>query len=501
MKRALIACLLFSSLASVDRLRAQSPLEQLLLQSVGATSGQALYATYMAVNTLGDAWMAKAYDDNATLQMAGSYEGGIKAMMDNLNGVLENGKGLTPSDQTVVSGMVEGCQLITAQITALKGYVKTGEPAKAAIFETKRKEAQAKIFGLLGIDSSSSAPAGGGDGRLTFEILKSTAPDGSPGPLGKVDFVRPAEGKVFTASWSYKNGGTDRGIGVPYPESGVIAVGFGPDVLGVAIYKLNGKQVSARWANYAPGEEIGSYEMTQGADDSVFNIVGGGSVAMDFAKGRTAKVTWNLTVGTYTGLAVAEGDYLATVSIKPGGRGGVAIYTADLQNGTASGRWTMTGAVGAGEEVYKLISAGGAAAQGGPGIADPASEVKQIAQNLLDKGPSAINALRPTEEQISAIAATSEDATKLALYVDKLYNSLGEVTQLAKPGQTEIQVFTGADLPGGYTQQASHLKPGLVIYGFEFLEPGKTAGMSYDGVVNIAGKWVMVPKMWRAFAE
>lgn len=62
-------------------------------------------------------------------------------------------------------------------------------------------------------------------------------------------------------------------------------------------------------------------------------------------------------------------------------------------------------------------------------------------------------------------------------------------------------MFSGDALPGGYTQQAAHLKPGLKVYGFEYVVPGEQHGMSYDGLVKLNGKWVMIPKMWRAFTK
>lgn len=480
--------------------------QKLLLQTVGAASGQALYATHMAVNTLGDAWVAKAYNDTTALQMAGGYEGGMKAMTDYINQLLENGTGLSAEDQTFLSGMVDSCQLVTAQISALKGFIKTGDRTKADIFESKRKEAQNKIFTLLGI---SKPDGGGGDAggtkRLTFQIIQSTSPNGKNGQLGKVEFVRPSEGKVFTANWTYDNGNTDQGIGIPFPGSGVIAVGFGPDVLGVAIYKRSGTQVSAQWAPYLPGSDIGTYEMTQGNSESEFNVAGGGGkIIIEPGKNRTAAVTWQLATGTFTGVAVASGDYLAAISVKPGGKAGVAIYTADIPSNTASGRWIIAGGAGVGEELYKLTGASGGDAgpgSGGAASSNPEQEVKDIAEALLVKGPRELEKLRPDEDQIYALTANDDDGEKLEDYVDEIYGSLGSVERIAKPGQTEIHVFSGDALPGGYTQQAAHLKPGLKVYGFEYVVPGEQHGMSYDGLVKLNGKWVMIPKMWRAFTK
>jgi len=45
---------------------------------------------------------------------------------------------------------------------------------------------------------------------------------------------------------------------------------------------------------------------------------------------------------------------------------------------------------------------------------------------------------------------------------------------------------------------AAHLKPGLRIYAFKFVEPGQSLGMAYDGLVRVNGQWRIMPKPWRA---
>ena len=73
------------------------------------------------------------------------------------------------------------------------------------------------------------------------------------------------------------------------------------------------------------------------------------------------------------------------------------------------------------------------------------------------------------------------------------------------PGQTEVLVraetsdrlraLGGSDrLPGGYQKIASEFRPGLTIYSWEFVEPGKKFGMSYNALYYVNGHWVFVPK-------
>jgi hypothetical protein len=71
----------------------------------------------------------------------------------------------------------------------------------------------------------------------------------------------------------------------------------------------------------------------------------------------------------------------------------------------------------------------------------------------------------------------------------------------AKDGQTAEQVIPTGELPGGYQQQAAHFSDKILVYGFQYVAPGESAGMAYDGLMLVEGKWVMIPKMWRAFAR
>jgi len=79
-----------------------------------------------------------------------------------------------------------------------------------------------------------------------------------------------------------------------------------------------------------------------------------------------------------------------------------------------------------------------------------------------------------------------------------------------KPGQTDLLLWkaTSEDLaawtggsshfPGGWKDVGSMLRPGLTFYRWKFVEPGKTSGMAFDGLVHVNGHWVFVPKPYRA---
>jgi hypothetical protein len=85
----------------------------------------------------------------------------------------------------------------------------------------------------------------------------------------------------------------------------------------------------------------------------------------------------------------------------------------------------------------------------------------------------------------------------------------GQVVIRPNPGQTQLLLFSATtddfkkrtdkarEFPGGYGMIAEKLKPGLAVYRWKFVEPGKTLGMAYDGLYYINGKWTWLPKPWR----
>jgi hypothetical protein len=78
---------------------------------------------------------------------------------------------------------------------------------------------------------------------------------------------------------------------------------------------------------------------------------------------------------------------------------------------------------------------------------------------------------------------------------------------LAKPGQSEVvavavnvESLAGeSEFPGGYRGIAHLLKPETVWVRFKFLAPGASAGMAYDGLLWLGGRWAWFPKPWRVF--
>lgn len=118
--------------------------------------------------------------------------------------------------------------------------------------------------------------------------------------------------------------------------------------------------------------------------------------------------------------------------------------------------------------------------------------------------------LRPTKADYEAVLE-KDLAEKAAAMYEPAWNSGQLAIAPGKPERTQVRVFSttsdemktwtgtaATQFPGGWKQVAPQLKPGLKIYRFDFIEPGKDAGMAYDGLIYVNGNWRIFPKLWRA---
>jgi hypothetical protein len=68
---------------------------------------------------------------------------------------------------------------------------------------------------------------------------------------------------------------------------------------------------------------------------------------------------------------------------------------------------------------------------------------------------------------------------------------------LAPAGMLAEPNLLSREFPGGWRAVASLLQPQRVWAAWKVIEPGKTAGMAYDGVVWVDDRWVWYPKPYR----
>lgn len=136
---------------------------------------------------------------------------------------------------------------------------------------------------------------------------------------------------------------------------------------------------------------------------------------------------------------------------------------------------------------------------------------KALLQQFLKPGADFValsTPLIPSKADMEAVFESKE----LAANIYEKYAPLFKKSFVLKPnqGQTELLLWeaTTDDLkantgntsrfPGGYRDVARHLKSGLKVYRWKFVEPGKTLGMAFDGLYFVNGHWVVIPKPWRA---
>jgi hypothetical protein len=79
-----------------------------------------------------------------------------------------------------------------------------------------------------------------------------------------------------------------------------------------------------------------------------------------------------------------------------------------------------------------------------------------------------------------------------------------------KEGQTDLLIVFATtrelfdrkpvlgEFPGGYKDVLQYFKIDVPIVRFKFVKPGETLGYAFDGLIYLNGRWVIMPKPWRA---
>lgn len=136
---------------------------------------------------------------------------------------------------------------------------------------------------------------------------------------------------------------------------------------------------------------------------------------------------------------------------------------------------------------------------------------EQLLRALLDEDADCHEltlALRPQAEDYAALYEQP-----LAGQIEKHNAALWAADEFAiapDDGQSEVRIdLTTSDeliaggaalqrFPGGYKAVAAQMKPGIPIAAFAFHAPGADHGMAFDGLAYVNGRWVFIPKPWKA---
>jgi len=157
-----------------------------------------------------------------------------------------------------------------------------------------------------------------------------------------------------------------------------------------------------------------------------------------------------------------------------------------------------------------LVACGGGG--GGVDFAAGPEGGKQLVEALMKSSDKAgmVAKMKPTKADLEALFDASAIETMTA-HVETVYATVGDIKM--KPEQTEVlfnaatsEDFTNATdaakkFPVGYARLAPKLKPGVTWYAWKFVQPGESSGMAFDGLAHINGRWVWIPKPFRAVAD
>lgn len=145
----------------------------------------------------------------------------------------------------------------------------------------------------------------------------------------------------------------------------------------------------------------------------------------------------------------------------------------------------------------------------------PGSEedAKALLAQFLEPGADCLKLtkmLRPTEKDYKKYFIEKSWKKARNMYDETFWSK--DLAIKANTGQTQILIWkatpkelkngTGSAefFPGGYRRIADQINPKNTVYYFKFVVPGKTSGMSYDGLVFINGHWAAFPKPWKVLS-
>ncbi|MBD3663129.1 hypothetical protein [Sulfitobacter aestuariivivens] len=160
-----------------------------------------------------------------------------------------------------------------------------------------------------------------------------------------------------------------------------------------------------------------------------------------------------------------------------------------------------------------LVSASTSTAKApAPADVTPGSEAdaRRLLTEFLDPNAdhrALTQAILPTEAEISKVYSEPLASAMWASYSGQLGP---DVAFAPKTGQTDlIVVYTTTrelfdrkpvlgKFPGGYKKVLQYFKLDVPIVRFKFVKPGETSGFAFDGLIYLDGRWVIMPKPWRA---
>jgi hypothetical protein len=129
-------------------LRGAASDDTVLLNTLGYTTGQSVLLTHMAVGTLADAYVGKAYKSEQATTFITTYLNITTGMKNQLKKLLDENT-LSKNDSQFVQNTIDVLDLVLREANDLKDYIKSGKQTDAQAYDSSRKKALKEIKTLL----------------------------------------------------------------------------------------------------------------------------------------------------------------------------------------------------------------------------------------------------------------------------------------------------------------------------------------------------------------
>jgi hypothetical protein len=124
--------------------------DTVLLNTLGYTTGQAVLLTHMAVGTLADAFVGKAYKAEQATTFVNTYINVTKGMKDQMTKLVDADT-LTKNDSKFIQNTIDVLDLVLREGNDLKDFIASGKQSDAKAYDGSRQKALKEIKTLLSI--------------------------------------------------------------------------------------------------------------------------------------------------------------------------------------------------------------------------------------------------------------------------------------------------------------------------------------------------------------
>src|SRR6188474_3184915 len=104
--------------------------DTVLLNTLGYTTGQSVLLTHMAVGTLADAFVGKAYKPEQATNFVTTYINVTKGMKEQMQKLVDADT-LSKNDSKFIQNTIDVLDLVLREATDLKDFIKSGKKSDA----------------------------------------------------------------------------------------------------------------------------------------------------------------------------------------------------------------------------------------------------------------------------------------------------------------------------------------------------------------------------------